>query len=169
MSQRRVLTAALAGLAACLAAGAARPAAAGSLTLCNEGSETIRYAVVWESSLLPPATESWDASGWHDVASGCTEVLNRGTRLQAFLSVLRVSKQGKERIAHYAFDSDEAYNTLTTGSVTAERFFCVSDTGFNRSLPTLPDHESCPEGYYHQLFNLYVGAEIDAAYTLRLK
>ena len=43
----------------------------------------------------------------------------------------------------------------------AHELVLQGDAGFSRSLSTLPDHESCPEGYYHQLFNLYIRAEID--------
>lgn len=148
---------------------AARPTVAGTLRLCNNSDETIHYALVWEKSLFYPISETWNARGWSKAPPGCQDVLIAAGRIQAFMSILFVGANGKERVAHYPFESEAVRNTQKSGTLTAERFFCVTDEPFDRDLPTLAAHETCPAGYYPQLFNLLVTADPDTNFTLRLQ
>ncbi|MGD9536306.1 MAG: hypothetical protein AB7P52_00095 [Alphaproteobacteria bacterium] len=140
---------------------------ASTLTLCNQGKDTLQIAFLWQNAPFYPFTESWKATGWAEVGPGCSDVLRTDGAMEAFLSVIRKSIIG-ERIMHFEMESEAVRNTLRNGTLTAERFFCVADVPFDRTLDKLDAHESCPEGYYQQLFNLYVTLDSDTDFTLHL-
>jgi hypothetical protein len=142
-------------------------ARASTLTLCNEGDDNLQIAFVWQSAPFYPITQSWKATGWGAVAPGCADVLRTDGAMEAFLSVIRKTSIG-ERIMHFEFESEAVRNSLSNGVLTAERFFCVADEPFDRELDNLAAHETCPTGYYQQLFNLYVTLDADTDFTLRL-
>jgi hypothetical protein len=142
-------------------------ARASTLTLCNEGDENLQLAFLWQSAPFYPLAESWKATGWGQAAPGCSDVLRTDGAMLAFLSVIRQTAIG-ELVMHFELESEAVRNSLSNGAVTAERFFCVADEPFERELDSLDAHETCPDGYYQQLFNLYVVLDAYTDFTLRL-
>lgn len=147
--------------------GSAPSRAESVLTICNEGREDLRLAMLWQNAPLYPMMQSWKVYGWSNIAPGCSDILRTGGVMEVFLSVKDKTHDGWS-IMHYPFDSEEERNSLTSGVLTAERFFCVADEPFDRVLDTLDAHENCPPGYYPQLFNLYVTLDPYKHFTLRL-
>jgi len=144
------------------AVGEAR--AQSTFTLCNNGEDKFHIATIWQSAFFYPFDTEWTASGWLTLEPGCKELIRTAGRTEAFLSILR-TKGEESTIMHFDIKSQaviESQETLSTG---AERFFCVSNDAFTRRTVVLDDHEHCPEGYYLQLFSLYVAVAGDTNFT----
>ena len=146
-----------------------RSAAAQSiLTLCNESEDRLSVAILYQYDLNYPLTESWKIYGWGDFPTGCQGIAQHPTRLDIFLAVRKRGPGEKRTIMHYPLDRVGEINTIRSGAVGAERFFCVVDDPFDRTLNTLDEHEQCPDGWQSQLFNLFVRVPSNTNYTLRL-
>lgn len=147
--------------------GSAESRAQSTLTICNEGDDDLRLAILWQNAPFYPIVESWKAYGWGDISPGCTDVLRTSGAMEAFLAVRKKRSSGQS-IMHFAFDREEVRNSINDGVITAERFFCVADEPYDRLLDKLDAHETCPPDYYLQLFNLYVTLEPRRNFKLRL-
>lgn len=148
--------------ATCISMGAS---AQSQLTLCNENpTENISTAVIYRVN--QPFNREWVAYGWVTIAPNkCVVVAQTPSGyLEVFLSTLSQDIHGgKAHIMHFAFNEFSENN-----STASERFFCVQDESFKRTLGTIDAHQNCPSGWYKQLFNLFVNAEPDSNFKLRL-
>lgn len=145
-------------------------AAAQQITVCNNGEENFSYAVVATTSLINFGNPEWTAHGWYSMKIGeCQQVAWGDGQREAFLSVRRINKDGVIRLNDYAIKdipSNFGGDSLSSG---AERLFCVSRTGFRRPEQSLEAHESCPQDYYRQVFNLYLFSRGLVNFTVRLE
>lgn len=146
-------------------------AAAQQIKVCNNGKAELSYAVLATTSLANLGKPEWTAHGWYMMKSGECQSIARGDgRREAFLSVRSTNTDGLLRLNSYVIKdipaSNFSDNSLSTG---AERVFCVSRTSFRRPEKSLEDHESCPQGYYEQVFNLYFFSRGMVDFTVNLK
>lgn len=137
------------------------------LTLCNEDQkENVSAAFIYRHTEV--LNDQWVAYGWVKIAPNeCKVVAETPTGiLEVFLSTISQSIHGGELyIMHYAFEGETLKENDTTAS---ERFYCVQDESFKRTLRTIEEHQKCPSGWYKQLFNLYVHSDPDRDFKLRL-
>ncbi|MGB3388346.1 MAG: DUF1036 domain-containing protein [Pseudaminobacter sp.] len=146
-------------------------AAAQQIKVCNTGQAEVSYAVLATTSLVNLGAPEWTAHGWYMMKPGeCQPVARGDGRREAFLSVRAVNKDGLFRLNSYVIKeipaSGFADDSLSTG---AERVFCVSRAGFRRPEKSLEVHETCPQDYHEQVFNLYVFSRGMMDFTVNLK
>jgi hypothetical protein len=156
-----------------LASGSAEAFA--RLTVCNDSaSDTLRLVLLFPKEPFEAAS-TWMVRGWEEIKAGaCQELLtHEGTlrfgryggshaQVETFLAVRQKARSGEERILHTELGPRQDY------SRGEERFFCVQDKDFYRVLRSLHEHESCPSGWYEQLFNFYVKIPGHIDYKLHL-
>lgn len=153
-----------------LATIACGPALAQQISVCNNGKEDVSYAVVATTSLINFGNPEWTAHGWYAMKVGeCQSVAWGDGRREAFLSVRRINKDGVVRLSSYPIRDIPANFSGDSLSSGAERLFCVSRTGFRRPEQSLEAHETCPQNYYRQVFNLYLLSRGLVNFTLRLE
>ena len=139
---------------------------ASKLIVCNRSKDTIRYAIVYETGLMPPIVAEWVAQGWFVLRAGnCETVVEGSTRQQAFLSVQSLYDSGERR----AWVFKLAKPPVGSGSNGVEEFLCVKEGNFRRRTKKFDDQWKCPAGYYKQLFNMQMFAVVRTNYTLNLK
>lgn len=137
------------------------------LTLCNNSKDTLRVAILYQNNPLFPLAESWKVYGWGDFPPGCQGVVQHVALIEIFLSITRKHPKGN-RVMHFPFNTKAQIDAVRTGTLAAERFFCVTDEPFDRILKVPDEHERCPPGWYQQLFNLYVRVEPNKRFTIDL-
>lgn len=135
------------------------------LTVCNGGGERLRYAVVADDSLLPVLFPNWVMQGWVELGSGCRTLIGGPRLARAYLSVQRYDQTGNWTLAFYGGGNRSRGGS---NSEEAHRVFCIGEGSFRRSEGVLEAHETCPAGYYRQLFNLYLGSSSDVNFTMTL-
>jgi hypothetical protein len=155
----------LLGLA--LATSVALPAVAADVILCNEKDRPIRYSITHEFGPLPPLVAQWKTRGWYVANRGCQVVLEGSTRQEAFLSIQSVHSEKLLILNTYPItEVNLLKDAVSTGT---EKFFCVKGDNFERVTKTFDEQQNCPDGYYEQLFNLYVRvANPRTRYTINL-
>jgi hypothetical protein len=133
---------------------AAFPAAAADVIICNEKDTPIRYSVTHEFGPLPPLVAQWKTRGWYVANRGCQVVLEGSTRQEAFLSIQSMHSEKLLILNTYPIkEVNLLKDAISTGT---EKFFCVQSENFERVTKTFDEQQNCPDGYYEQLFNLYV-------------
>ncbi|RUM97993.1 DUF1036 domain-containing protein [Pseudaminobacter arsenicus] len=146
-------------------------AGAQEIKVCNNGEAEVSYAILATTSLVNLGDPEWTAHGWYMMKPGECQPVTRGDgRREAFLSVRSINKDGLSSLNSYVIKdipaSNFSDNSLSTG---AERVFCVSSSSFRRPEKSLQDHESCPQGYHEQVFNLYFFSRGMVDFTVNLK
>jgi hypothetical protein len=123
-----------------------------AIELCNRGEHPLRFAIVGQAGLMG-LSDKWEAAGWYVLEKGCMNVVPATQVLtHAFLSIQTMYEHIGYKINHYELvevDSDG-------GSGGTERFFCVRSDDFSRTTRGIDAQATCPDGYYLQLFNLYI-------------
>lgn len=143
----------------CLGALAFGRSAWADVTFCNNGNDTVRYAMLVDDSILPVLFPDWQMVGWHELRPReCRRVL-RGQKLYR----IHISAQDPEPGGRWRLRLP-VLSGSGPGELTAN-VFCVRDSTFHRSEARLEMHSQCPEGWYRQLFNIYIHVPSDVSFT----
>jgi len=144
-----------------------------SVTMCNDQAQAILYSTVQLSAIFYPLNEKWVAAGWYELKPGecknpSVEELS-GSFKKMYFSILGMN--GKTHtINHYKLPESSMVGPGNKGTSTgAELFFCVRNDSFKRTEKKLSAHETCPVGYYPQLFNMVVVVPGNVDYTLHIR
>lgn len=163
---RRTLTGA--AILVALLGGADRATAqpTSNLQLCNGGERA--YIVAMIRSELVFLQQRWRSIGWFRVEPGlCRSWPTNDQNMQFFLSINEVRDSGR-RVLDFGAEAlpDWHWDTATYG---IERFYCVTDDAYDRSVEDHSHLRQCRPGEYMQLFNLMIFVEHRTSYKLTLR
>lgn len=141
--------------------------AAASLTLCNEGDDTLEYVMVrndwtFDANFMP--SQIWYVDGWHTLRPGCETVIDEQKLLNVYLLLQR--REGKRwRTLSYPI-KDIGFGQGVTGT---DRRFCIHTASkLWRRAQTLDELTMCTKDQWLETFSVYVQVDANAVYTLDL-
>ncbi|SDO91265.1 hypothetical protein [Pseudomonas jinjuensis] len=155
-------------LAVLLQVAAALPAQAeSSLRICNRSTErSMTVAVLFQQDPFYPVSQIWHIFGWTALGPGnCTDAASAYGGTIAYISPIDSSVRDRPKVMHYPLYEGEMPYDKPIG---VETFFCVKSDGFERHEASRAAHQSCPSGWYLQLFSLFIYVGKDTDFTLNL-
>lgn len=138
-------------------------ATAGDIRVCNESVQPMSYAIV-ENNWSLVKNRDWTISGWYTIdPKSCVYVVKerRRTPKEVYLSLREVTSRG-------TFLINTSKDRSGSGFEGVEFPLCVSSDAFKRTQANFDDLERCPDGWYLQMFNVYVFASPSDNFTLNV-
>lgn len=122
------------------------------IKMCNKGSDTLEYSMVWDEG-IPVFAPIWKTAGWYTLKpSVCRTILRGNVRQEVYLSIRRLTSEGPVLMLFQLEEKDY----YTKGMYGIETTFCIKGDNqpFERTVQNIEDLKECPGGWVGQTYNI---------------
>lgn len=140
--------------------GLVPPETYGDFVTCNKADKDIYISKVQRE--VRNYAQVWSSVGWLKIEKDSCLPVNDGPGVEfvGFMSVIFQDNNGEAEVFLPKKNSDSDRITID------ERFYCIKGVAFRREESSLKLHQECPEGWYPQLFNIYIHVPRNLRFTL---